>query len=145
MNKPSEKTVFFICASTAAVMFVAAILACISFFIKADRNQTEARLLNQAVVESTSIAETLKASDGDLTKAGQFMKNHMASDVTDTTLTFYYGENLRPTPKSSSSYKAVITRTDLEHCFQYDIVFLNTETNTSFYELSFKAVRSGGM
>ena len=143
MNKPSSKTVFFICAVTIIILFTAAILACVSLFIKADRYQQKARLLNQAVIESTSISETLKASGGDLSKTGQLMKEHTMFDVTDNKLTFYYDKDLRANSRSESPYKAVITKTSFENSFQYDIVFFESETGNSFYEFSFKAVQTG--
>ena len=110
-QKISKKTVLITAAVTAAVLIIAVIVLCICMFVKADRYSAEARLLNRAVIESTSIAETLKVSHGDLTKAGQLMTSHSQADAAEDTLTLYYDDELNPTSQAAHKCRAVVTRT----------------------------------
>ena len=75
-QKISKKTVLITAAVTAAALIIAVIVLCVCMFVRADRYSAEARLLDRAVIESASIAETLKVSHGDLTKASQLMTSH---------------------------------------------------------------------
>ena len=138
LRRPSQKTVFLLCGATAIILFIAALLACITMFIYADRNSSDSRLLNRAVTETTSIAETLKA-------AGQLMNDHQLYDATDSTLTFYYDDDLRPAAQTNSPYRAVAEKSTVDFCYQYDITVQNSETGQEIYHLTFKTpVRGGG-
>ena len=147
LNKPSRKTVLFLCAAFIIVMFIAAILACITMFIYADRYSTEARLLDRAVTETTSIAETLKAADGDLAAAGQLMGEHQIYDAAENTLTFYYDDELRPASQQNSPYRAVIEKSEQNFCYQYDIRIFGSQDGSDdidVYQLTFRTVKDGG-
>ena len=142
-RKISKKTVLITAAATAAVLIIAVIVLCICMFVKADRYSAEARLLDRAVIESTSIAETLKASHGDLTKASQLMTSHSHIDVTEDTLTLYYGDELNPTSQAAHTCRAVITRAvtnDAGNAFEYTISFYAADTGAEFYSMTFKAL-----
>ena len=84
-QKISKKAVLITAAVTAAILIIAVIVLCVCMFVRADKYYAEARLLDRAVIESTSIAETLKASHGDLTKASQLMTSHSQIDITENT------------------------------------------------------------
>lgn len=144
LKKPSGKTVIFVCASVLITLFIAAVLACITMFIYSDRYSTEARLLDQAVTEATSIAETLKASNGDLAAAGQLLRSHQLYDAAENTLTLYYDDSLRPVTQADSPYKAVIEKTAEDNCFQYKIRIYGGSENKDIYRLTFRAVKTGG-
>lgn len=143
-KKPSGKTVIFVCTSVLITLFIAAILACITMFIYSDRYSTEARLLDQAVTETTSIAETLKASNGDLAAAGQLLRSHQLYDADENTLTLYYDDSLRPAAQADSPYRAVIEKTAADNCFQYEIRIYGGSENKDIYRLTFRAVKTGG-
>ncbi len=144
MNKPSKKTVFFICVALAAVLLAVVIAICANLFIKADRQSHDARILKLAVTEATSAAETLKASDGDLEAAGQLMREHTMFNVSEDTLTLYYDDELKPASSTNSPYSAVITKNDSDNYHSYEIIISETSTGNEIYSLSFKAIRSGG-
>lgn len=144
MNKLSKNNILFICAIVIIVLLTSVVLACVSLFIKADEYSKQARLLNRAVIESSSIAETLKASGGDLHKAGQLMTEHRLFDVTENTLTLYYDENLNPASQSNIAHKAVIEKTALSDCCEYKITISGSDTGSDIYELSFKSIYTGG-
>lgn len=145
LRRPSQKTVFFLCGATAIILFIAALLACITMFIYADRNSSDSRLLNRAVTETTSIAETLKAANGNMDAAGQLMSGHQLYDATDSTLTFYYDDDLRPAAQTNSPYRAVAEKSTADFCYQYDITVQSSETGQEIYHLTFKTpVRGGG-
>ena len=144
IKKPSRKSVLFLCAVILMTMFIAAVLACVTMFIYADRYSAESRRLDQAVIETTSIAETLKASNGDLSEAGKMMNDHQLFEATENTLVFYYDDDIRPATRSGSSYRAVIEKTDMPSSFQYDITFRGGEADEKIYDLTFRAVRTGG-
>lgn len=145
LKKPSRKTIFFLCGATAIILFIAALLACITMFIYADRYSSDSRLLNRSVTEATSIAETLKAANGNMPKAGQLMKEHQLYDATENSLTFYYDENMRPAARTDSPYRAVVKRSTADFCYQYDITIRSGAEGREIYHLTFKTpVRGGG-
>lgn len=142
-QKISKKTVLITAAVTAAVLIIAVIVLCICMFVKADRYSAEARLLNRAVIESTSIAETLKVSHGDLTKAGQLMTSHSQADAAEDTLTLYYDDELNPTSQAAHKCRAVVTRTvtnDAGNVFEYTISFFAADQGAEFYSMTFRAL-----
>lgn len=144
MNRPSGKTIFYIGTGAAAALIIAAVILCISLFIKADEQTRDAYLLEHAVIETTSIAETLKSSNGDLQTAGQLLREHKLFDVSDTTLTLYYDEELRPSQQSDSPYRATIVKTPSEGCVSYEIVISDSDGHNEIYSLSFKTLIQGG-
>lgn len=144
MNKPSVKTVFFITTAAAAALIIAVIIICVSLFIKADQQARDAYLLQHAVIESTSIAETLKASDNDLHTAGQLLREHKQLEISDDMLILYYDEDLRPSPQTDSPYRATVVKTPLEGCVSYEIVIADSDGDDEIYSLSFKTLMQGG-
>ena len=142
-QKISKKAVLITATVTAAILIIAVIVLCVCMFVRADKYYAEARLLDRAVIESTSIAETLKASHGDLTKASQLMTSHSQIDITENTLTLYYDDKLNPTSQAAHTCRAVITRTsisDAGNAFEYTISFFATDTGAEFYSITFKAL-----
>lgn len=142
-QKISKKAVLITAAVTATVLIIAVIVLCICMFVRADRYSAEARLLDRAVIESTSIAETLKASHGDLTKASQLMTSHSQIDITEDTLTLYYDDELKPTSQAAHTCRAVITRavtSDAGNTFEYTISFFAADQSAEFYSMTFRAL-----
>lgn len=144
MNKPSAKTVFFIALAAAAALIITVIIICVTLFIKADQQARDAYLLQHAVMESTSIAETLKSSDNDLQTAGQLLREHKQLEISDDTLILYYDEDLRPSPRTDSPYRATVVKTPLEGCVSYEIVIEDSDGKDEIYSLSFKTLVRGG-
>lgn len=144
MNKPSGKTVLFIAAGAAAALIITVIIICISLFIKADEQARNAYLLQHAVIESTSIAETIKSSDNDLQTAGQLLREHKQLNISDDTLILYYDEDLRPSPHTDSPYRATVVKTPLEGYISYEIVIADSDGDNEIYSLSFKTLIQGG-
>lgn len=142
-QKISKKTVLITAAVTAAALIIAVIVLCVCMFVRADRYSAEARLLDRAVIESASIAETLKVSHGDLTKASQLMTSHSQVDITEDTLTLYYDDELNPTSQATHTCRAVITRAatgDSGNAFEYTISFFAADQSAEFYSMTFKAL-----
>lgn len=142
-QKISKKAVLITAAATAAVLISAVIVLCICMFVRADRYSSEARLLDHAVIESTSIAETLKASHGDLTDASRLMNTHSQIDVTEDTLTLYYDDKLEPASQATHTCRAIITRAaagDAGKAFEYTISFYASDAGREFYSLKFRAL-----
>lgn len=140
MNKLSERNKLLILIGLIVTILLTAIITFSMIFIKADEKSLQARVMNHCVIESTSIAETLKASSGNLEKTGQLLRTHKLFNASENTLTLYYDENLKPAAQVSSPYKAVIQKTSLDNCYLYDITISETETNRKIYTLSFKAL-----
>lgn len=142
-QKISKKAVLITAAATAAVLIIAVIVLCVCMFVRSDRYYAEARLLDRAVIESTSIAETLKVSHGDLTKASQLMTSHSQIEITENTLTLYYDDELNPTSQAAHTCKAIITRavtSDAGNAFEYTISFFADDQSSEFYSMTFKAL-----
>ena len=73
------------------------------------------------------------------------MNDHQLYDATDSTLTFYYDDDLRPAAQTNSPYRAVAEKSTVDFCYQYDITVQNSETGQEIYHLTFKTpVRGGG-
>lgn len=143
MNKPSPKTLFIITSSVCITLILAVFILCICMFVNADRTSNRAWLTERAVTETSSIAETLKASDGDLQKTGQLMREHKMFDASDDTLLLYYNEELRPAVQTDSPYMATVTKTASDHYISYEITIFDRKQDNVIYSLSFKALQKG--
>lgn len=132
----TELMILFLFFSFAAVV-------CTTMFVKAHETGNNAQLLNRAVTEATSVAETLKVSDGNLKKAGAMMYDTDSYRSDSSRLVIYYDDKLQAANKNSSSYVADITKNVSKHYIKYNIIFKDTEKNKAVYELDFKAFSEG--
>lgn len=140
MNRLSKRTIHIIQAAAAFAIIIALIITCGVLFSKAKQTSYKARVLDRAVIETTSIAEALKASDGDLKKAAQSMADHRVFDITENSLTLYYDEDLRPSSKTKSMYSAVILMSSGQNFFSYEITIAERASGGKIYTLTFKAL-----
>lgn len=163
MVKLSIKTRIIIVLSIIIVFILTAISVSINIFIKAENVSIDAKILNQAVSESASIAESLKASDGSMEKSTALLRAHRTYELTDNSFILYYDENFMPSAKNNSCYKAVVTKSEQVEYRDYTINILqltapleNKKQNPdisdsseskdkSIYKLSFKTVNTGGV
>lgn len=165
VNKLSVKTRIIIILGILAVFILTATAVSIGLFIKAESISSDAQILNQAVTESSSIAETLKASDGNMDKAAGLLRTHQIYEITADSFILYYDENFQPSAKSGSSYEAVVTKKEQNEYRSYTInifclssvskksdassapVQSNFSENKGkpIYKLSFKAINKGGV
>ncbi|MDO4544619.1 MAG: hypothetical protein Q4C25_00535 [Bacillota bacterium] len=173
MNRPSGKTLLLIELAILLVFFCFSAVVCVNLFMNAKEKTEDARLLDNAVVETTSIAETLKATDGDMWEAGRILsgsENGAGSgasydsdggaagdfDLDDGRLTLYYDKEMHPCQKSEALFHALIIpeeETDLWYSYSISIYSIedggsagsgNGAESAEIYALSFKAMKAGG-
>lgn len=122
-----------------AVFLLSSLIACICLYFKANQISDDAKILNKAVMEATSIAETLKACDGKMNKTARMLKGHKIYSSSKDSLIFYYDENMDASSQTSSSYTASVKKERSDNCRLYSISIYHNSDNSSIYELSFKA------
>lgn len=144
MNRPSRKTVIFIITAIILALLIAVVIISSIMLVKADERSHDARILNRAVMETSSIAEALKAADGQLETAGQLMREHKLFDISENTLTFYYDDELQPASQTNSPYKALIEKSDSDGCYSYEITIWEAAADRTIYQLSLKTLKTGG-
>lgn len=108
------------------LFIAAAIIISMLTFARAEDISDEAKILELAVSERDSIAETLKGSDGNMQTAAQLLRNHQAADVTENSLTLYYDEEFLPSVKSDYRYRAEVTKEDQTGIHVYTIEFIDS-------------------
>lgn len=140
----SPKVFFTAASSICAVLLTAALILCAVHLIKADKAAEKSQLLDRAVIEASSIAETVKASDGQLDKAGQLMREHKLFDITESTLTLFYDDNMCPSAQTDSPYRAIVTKNVEGSCLSCSISIKSRDNRDEIYSLSFKTIISGG-
>lgn len=124
-----------------AVFILTSLITSICLYVKAGTLSHDAKILNRAVAEASSIAETLKACDGKMQKTARMLKNHKISAVSNESLTFYYDENMEPSSEVSSSYTASVKKDRSGNCYLYNIYIYQNSDKTPIYELKFKDVK----
>lgn len=148
MSRIFEKKFLIAELAILLLFFIITAVICIHLFFKADKIASDADILDHAVTESTSIAETLKSSDGDLSRAAELLRNYKSYQLEDNILSFYYDDAFNPAYGSNACYRARITMENLEDCFKYDIVVTDINDGNAedgeIYRLSFKALKKGG-
>lgn len=138
-DKISRRSVLIAALITAVLLTAAVIVLCVCLFMRADDYSAEARLLDRTVIEASSIAETLKSTHGDLSKASQLMSSHSQTEVTENSLTLYYDSELNPSTQATHAYRAVAAKTSSGAAFQYTLVFYYGDTDDEIYTLSFSS------
>ena len=129
----------------AAVFLLLSIALSINLFVTANRQADKAYILEQAVSEATTIAETLKSSNGDLSLAVQYLRNYKHYKQSDDSLVLFYDENMAPTAENDSAYQASVNVESFPAYKAYKIRISVSDTNTDIYVLEFKFLQGGGI
>ncbi|MDO4393031.1 MAG: hypothetical protein Q4C80_01285 [Bacillota bacterium] len=143
MNKLSGKSLLTLELVILLAFFLFGSVTCAVIFVKADKRADEAAALENAVTRSTSIAETLKSVNGNLSKTGNRISQRNCYDIVDGKLFIYFDENMQPVAKVRSTFTALVTREASGKCSKYTIEFTKNEDSSKVYSLEFKAVRKG--
>lgn len=130
---------------TAAVFLLLSIALSINLFVTANRQADKAYILEQAVSEATTIAETLKSSNGDLSLAVQYLRNYKHYKQSDDSLVLFYDENMAPAAENYSAYQGSVSVETFPAYKAYKIRISESDTNTDIYVLEFKFLQGGGI
>lgn len=130
---------------TAAVFLVLSIALSVNLFVTANRQADQAYILEQAVSEATTIAETLKSSNGDLALAVQYLRNYKHYRQSDDSLVLFYDENMMPAAENDSAYQASVSVETFPAYKAYKIRISESDTNTDIHVLEFKFLQGGGV
>ena len=130
---------------TAAVFLLLSITLSINLFVTANRQADQAYILEQAVSEATTIAETLKSSNGDLALTVQYLRNYKHYRQTDDSLLLFYDEAMMPAAENDNVYQASVSVETFPAYKSYKIRISETDTNTDIYVLEFKFLQGGGI
>lgn len=118
-------------------------IACAWLYNQAEQKSRDAVLLNRSVMEASSAAETIKATDGSLKKTAKLLRSHRDYTLSDDSLLLYYDEEMRPTSESCAFYTAQITREKDEGCYCFTITISACVQKYTVYELVFKIPERG--
>lgn len=129
----------------AAVFLLLSIALSINLFVTANRQADQAYILEQAVSESETIAETLKSSNGDLALTVQYLRNYKHYRQADDSLVLFYDENMMPAAENDSAYQASISVETFPAYKAYKIRISKSDTNTDIHVLEFKFLQGGGI
>ncbi len=144
MTKMSGKSLLLLELSILLAFFLFAAVTCTYMFVKASGQAQDAEALSKAVVKTTSIAETLKAENGNLTRSATRMGGRASYETEEDTLTLYMDENMNPASKTSAAYTATVTKEASHNLWLYGILIRDNEDSTVVYELDLKSVKEGG-
>lgn len=144
MAKMSGKSLLLLELSILLAFFLFAAVTCTYMFVKASGEAKDAEALNKAVVKTTSIAETLKATDGSLDSTGGLLGEKSTYTTNDDELTLYLDHDMAPAARSGAAYTASVTKAKSGACNEYEILIRDTEDSEVVYALTFKAIRGGG-
>ena len=143
LSSLSQKDLLTVIAAVLITVFILAICVSIGLFVKAGNQSHNNLLLDAAVSEVSTIAETLKAADGDPEETAGLLRTHQTPSVTDNGFTLYYGESMEPATESTAFYKAVVTVTPEDRHNSYSIIISDIAGETVIYQLDFKYVTGG--
>lgn len=144
MNRLSGRSLLILELAILLGFFVFSAVACSYMFVKASNTANDAEALNEAVVETTSIAETLKANNGNLKKTGSRIAQSGSYDISNDILYVYLDSNMDPVSKSNQVYLASVSKSKDGKCNEYTIRISEADNNSKVYELTFKSIRTGG-
>lgn len=142
LGRFSGKTRALIILIAIFVFLVTALVVSINMFVKADHLASQAEVLDRVVRETDSLAEVLKASDGDVTAGVQLLSEHRGAEAGEKSLTLYYTANFEPSSKSDYKYRATILLTPGKdgRCDTWQINWFVKGEQKSFYKLEFKSI-----
>lgn len=143
LNNLTQKDIQNITAGVLITVFILALCVSIGLFVKAGNQSHNNFLLNASVSEASTIAESLKAADGDPEETVSLLRAHQGASLTDNGFTLYYGESMEPATNSTASYKAVVTVTPEDRHNSYSIVISDIKDEAVIYQLDFKYVTGG--
>lgn len=132
------KTIFIVLLS---VFLAASAASCIWLYCQAEQKTECTIQLNMAVAESSSVAETLKAHDGSLTKTARLLHSTGSYTISDNTLTLYYDENMQPSSEYDSAYTIFVSKEKSEGFYLIYIKVSGNPEKNKIYELEFKILR----
>lgn len=141
MTKLSGRSLLILELSILLAFFLFAAVTCTYMFVKASGEAKDAEALGKAVVKTTSIAETLKATDGSLSKSGSLLGEKSSYAKEGDTLTLYMGSDMNPSSKSAAAYTASVTKKKQGLMWDFDILIRDNEDSTVVYELEFNTIR----
>lgn len=144
MTKLSGRSLLLLELSILLAFFLFAAVTCTYMFVKASGQAQDAEAINKAVVKTTSIAETLKSSKGDLDKTGSLLGNKASYTIKDDQLLLYLDETMAPATQSSAVYVAKIQKKKSGIANAYQVLIKRNEDNAALYSLDFKGLRKGG-
>lgn len=144
MNRLSGRSLLILELAILLGFFVFSAVACSYMFVKASNKANDAEALNEAVVETISIAETLKAYDGSLNKTGARVGEGGAYEISNDILYVYLDYDMKPVSKSNQVYVASVSKSKDGKCNVYTIRISLSDDNSKVYELTFKNIRTGG-
>ena len=141
LSNLTEKQFKKLALSVLGFCLVVSIIMCSYLYISSLRTMDRAELLSRTSTEITSIAETLKATNGDLSRTAKMLRGHTSYKLTDSTLTFYYDENLINVSEPAAVYYTSINKETFDDYRSYTIRLVRISDKTEIYKLDFKAVR----
>ena len=144
MNRMSGKSLLILELSILLVFFLFAAASCAYMFVKSDNISDSAEALDAAVVKTTSIAESLKATRGDLKKTGNRMAGIGNYDLYETQLVVFFDEDMEPTIKTDRIFSATVDKSTDSRCCVYHISIERCDDDEEIYALDFKTVLGGG-
>lgn len=136
-EKQFKKLVF----SVLGFLLAVSLIMCSYLYISSLRTMDKAELLSKTATEVTSIAETLKATNGDLSRTAKMLRDHTSYKLTDSTLTFYYDENLINVSEPAAIYSTSVNKEKFDDYYSYMIRVVRLSDKYEIYKLDFKAVR----
>lgn len=130
--------------SLLAVFMAVSITACAWLYFQAAEKSENAVALNRAVIEVSSIADTLKAADGSLSRTARLLPGHKSAVISDNTLTLYYDSDMQASSQSVSSYTAHVRRTKENGCLVFEITISGNPGKNQIYSLEFMIPQKKG-
>ncbi|MDO4485841.1 MAG: hypothetical protein Q4C46_04510 [Bacillota bacterium] len=118
-------------------------IACAWLYNQAEQKSRDALILNMSVMEASSAAETIKATDGSLKKAAKLLRSHRDYTLDDDSLLLYYDDEMRPASESCAFYMAQIRREKKDGCYCFTITISACVQKYTVYELVFKIPERG--
>jgi hypothetical protein len=137
MDKKFKTIVLSILGGFLAISLV----ACSFLYVNSMRTIHTANVLNQASLEVTSIAETLKSTNGKLETTAKLLRGHSSYDLTDSTITFYYDADMELSSKSTATYATSVSKSTFDDYHSYVIRVYRINDKADIYKLEFKTVR----
>jgi len=117
------------------------LVTCSFLYVDSARTVHNANIMSKTSIEVTSIAETLKATNGNLTQTAKLLRDHTSYTKTDSTLTFYYDKNMDLTSEPTAIYAASVNKSKFDDYYSYVIRVYRISDKANIYKLEMKAVR----
>lgn len=142
MRRLSKTQICIILITLLAIFFLSSVTAGVGLYTKASRMSEKAALLTGAISEISSIAETLKASDGSLKRTAKLMRTSDSYTSGKNSMAFYYDGSLKETSESAAVYTAVTSKENSAGCYLYTITLCRIEDGEQIHQLAFKDIKN---